>query len=58
MRSINDEHGVVAWIFDEYTHPNGLYFNKVAAKVAAEAPVEVKKPVVAVVAPKIVAKKK
>lgn len=28
MRSFTDEHGIVGWIFDEYTHPRGLYFKK------------------------------
>lgn len=40
MRSFTDEHGVVGWIFDEYTHPRGLYFKKEEVKK----PVEIVKP--------------
>jgi hypothetical protein len=46
MRTVLDEHGIPATIFDEYTHPRGLYYHKapvtapVAVKVApvVEAP--------------------
>lgn len=27
-RSYIDEQGRVAWIYDEYTHPRGLFYNK------------------------------
>ena len=28
MRSICNANGTVDWVFDEYTHPLGLYYNK------------------------------
>lgn len=44
MRSIV-KNGIVAWIYDEYTHPDGLYYNK--PKVEEIKPiVEVSKPII------------
>lgn len=47
MRSFIDENKCVAWVFDEYTHPKGLFYNKKPV-----APVVASKPVVVVHKPK------
>lgn len=41
MRSYVDEHGITCWVYDEYTHPKGLYFKKEEPKKQVEATVQV-----------------